>query len=930
MPSFKVPCPSCEAPVLIKDTKLVGTKVECPKCKYRFKVEEPAADAKDKKGDAKKDAKADAKKDKKAGGKNKKLVPIIIGVVAVLVLVGVAFAFMGGKKKTPTPTPTPRPMNPDGTPADGPGPDGPGPGPVGPSPVPAAPLSKANTTNLLPADAVAVYRFNLDRLRESPAYATLADTTTRGLFRDSMGFDADDVETYIHCVTGPAREPFGVIRLGNPVKTPELTAVVARARLSKLDPKPLAIKKKWSLYAVESNPFLGAVAQAMAMRSLLGDVYDRVPSAAPAAPAKPMGVCVYDTQHVLVGDHALLKAFLESLDNDGNPPFKTLYTPPPPPAPTPTDPMGAPPAAPPPPPAPVAPPPGSTGEKPFTGVDTYRTVDNVLKLAMDVMEADRTSTPLLVYAEKFNKAEYDPKQMKKDYQSLSDTLAPIAARTVLLSGNVTTFTQRQVVANLRVALEKKEDAAQFAKEQLGPGLTITAELLRLLLGLPVEFRDYTKGGETMLQPGMGLPGTPGGPPGSDSGMLGPPGVPGRPGMGGPGGAPLGPPPPRPGPIGEGPGAPGVAPPGMGVPGMGLPGDMGMVDPNAPPPVVSHIDLGMTDNQLILAVDITWTETAYRTVVAPRLVSVTNQIKGKLAVFASEFSWHALAAAGPKAAADPNKPMFPRGTADRRANAERFGLEYPPDTRVSLFAELLPHMGRGELARTLRPGLAWYDKDNLPAPGLDRAGAWVPELLVPDYPQSAWRAVSPMAPDHVLGATNYVAIAGSGINVARADPTSPTFPKTKVGMTGYGWGSKPADVTDGLSNTVYMMQTPPGLQQPWIAGGGATVRGFDENDPMGAFRYPQRGRTKPGSYALMGDGSVRFIPHDIDPKVLLALGTRAGGDADALADLNKVAPKVEPPEPKKDDKPEPPPAPKPEAKKDEPKKDPEPKKEPEKK
>src|SRR5205823_5481533 len=165
----------------------------------------------------------------------------------------------------------------------------------------------------------------------------------------------------------------------------------------------------------------------------------------------------------------------------------------------------------------------------------------------------------------------------------------------------------------------------------------------------------------------------------------------------------------------------------------------------------------------------------------------------------------------------------------------------------------------------------------PVPGNDRAGAWVPELLVPDYPQSAWRANSPLAPDHALGATNYVAIAGRGLNVAREDPSDPSFPKTKVGITGYGWGSKLEDVTDGLANTIYLMQTPPGLQQPWIAGGGATVRGLDETDPMAAFKYTQRGRTKQGSYALMGDGSVRFIPADIDPQVFLALSTRAGGE-----------------------------------------------------
>src|SRR5262249_32649440 len=39
--SFSVPCPSCEAKVPIRDPKLIGRKIDCPKCKYRFVVEEP-------------------------------------------------------------------------------------------------------------------------------------------------------------------------------------------------------------------------------------------------------------------------------------------------------------------------------------------------------------------------------------------------------------------------------------------------------------------------------------------------------------------------------------------------------------------------------------------------------------------------------------------------------------------------------------------------------------------------------------------------------------------------------------------------------------------------------------------------------------------------------------------------------------------------
>ena len=53
--SFKQQCPSCEAWVPIKDSSLIGRKIDCPKCKYRFVVEDPVA--KDKKAVAAEKAK---------------------------------------------------------------------------------------------------------------------------------------------------------------------------------------------------------------------------------------------------------------------------------------------------------------------------------------------------------------------------------------------------------------------------------------------------------------------------------------------------------------------------------------------------------------------------------------------------------------------------------------------------------------------------------------------------------------------------------------------------------------------------------------------------------------------------------------------------------------------------------------------------------
>ncbi len=39
--SYKQPCPSCEAMVLIKDHSLIGKKINCPTCKYKFEIKDP-------------------------------------------------------------------------------------------------------------------------------------------------------------------------------------------------------------------------------------------------------------------------------------------------------------------------------------------------------------------------------------------------------------------------------------------------------------------------------------------------------------------------------------------------------------------------------------------------------------------------------------------------------------------------------------------------------------------------------------------------------------------------------------------------------------------------------------------------------------------------------------------------------------------------
>jgi prepilin-type processing-associated H-X9-DG protein len=67
--------------------------------------------------------------------------------------------------------------------------------------------------------------------------------------------------------------------------------------------------------------------------------------------------------------------------------------------------------------------------------------------------------------------------------------------------------------------------------------------------------------------------------------------------------------------------------------------------------------------------------------------------------------------------------------------------------------------------------------------------------------------------------------------------------------------------------------------PWLAGGPATVRGFDPGGPPYLGFNGQFGSFhRNGSEALFADGSVRFLSDTVDPKVFAALATIAGGEA----------------------------------------------------
>ena len=167
----------------------------------------------------------------------------------------------------------------------------------------------------------------------------------------------------------------------------------------------------------------------------------------------------------------------------------------------------------------------------------------------------------------------------------------------------------------------------------------------------------------------------------------------------------------------------------------------------------------------------------------------------------------------------------------------------------------------------------------------------PTYSGPDH--STDRIYTRFAPDYAIG--NYVAMGASdvghiyGQNSGLFDPDGTMFPLART---------KTADLRDGLSNTVMIVETRESKTTVWIDGGTAAVVAlrFDSTNPPTyaglehALNYePYFSYSNPvsqygpssmhvgGAQHLFGDGSVRFIVDQIDSALYASLATRAGGE-----------------------------------------------------
>jgi hypothetical protein len=187
----------------------------------------------------------------------------------------------------------------------------------------------------------------------------------------------------------------------------------------------------------------------------------------------------------------------------------------------------------------------------------------------------------------------------------------------------------------------------------------------------------------------------------------------------------------------------------------------------------------------------------------------------------------------------------------------------PNERLSWLVELLPYLEEDALYRQFDQSAAWDGEANLP---LSHSSLRI--FQCPAWKANPWE-------------TPYVGIAGVG-----SDAANRAFGDPKIGVFGYDRRVAFADVKDGTSHTLMVLESTRDTDS-WTRGGFTTVRGvIPEDKPYVGSSRPFGGTHVAGSNALMMDGSVWTLSDRISPEVVEALATIAGGEkiaADQILD-----------------------------------------------
>jgi len=558
---------------------------------------------------------------------------------------------------------------------------------------------------------------------------------------------------------------------------------------------------------------------------------------------------------------------------------------------------------------------GNTAPKVFTSIATYRTVHPNLKNMLNHMEDGREQKPLVNFAGRVETNRLldiilGGGGIELGGGKFKPSLPPgVKGREALPKApfvGVTLYTFTPEKFDMRLAMDcDDEDQAKDIETVIKLFMPIIALALQEEIGIPIGTSGQNQGGFPGSggfpgMPGPGFPGMPSGPPSMPGGPGAPrpPGFPAPPGAPSPGGLssagsdsgireayqggppppPTPPPPPPPPGSGRGPGGPAFPGPGPGMPGMpgmGFPG-MGM---GGEQQAKSRVDVLRSDKVLMIALELNWKD-EWGNKVAGQVKDYFDGVAGEGMLLASKHPWQRLPQAVKRLAASGE---FPRGALPRKSSANRMGLPFAPEQRVSWMVELLPGLGYERLYRDIDKDTAWNTTHNL------RLGrAWVPEFLDPSQESDSWRAKLPSVVGRDLGGTHFIGLSGLGVEAADL-PDTPENAK-RLGIFGYERSTKVADIKDGADKTIFMIQVQSNIARPWIRGGGATVMGVSMTDSFKPFRVMQSDGEF-GAFAIMCDGTIRFIKTTIPDELFRAMVTYKAGDS--TNGIDEFAPKVEP-------------------------------------
>jgi flagellar basal body-associated protein FliL len=1017
--SFKQPCPSCEAMVPIRDPKLIGRKIDCPKCKYRFVVEEPAdevdeveevEDEEPKKGKSKatgitskkpvngkaakpatrrpdddEDEEEATPKKKKSGGSPMLIVGIGLAAVAVVALaVGAVFLFSGDKPDSPKSSGGSASMPPPNAGASGETKK------TDAKEEPPAPRPRQeDVTNLLPNDSQAVLNLPLQQMFAHPrikqALLHTPGAFSEAAFQRIWGVGPNDVQRVVLAYNTEKKTVFSVMRTKAALKEEQIVAAlklkpeapVGGAKYYLLtrpldtlsmfllhDAMPLmlfgntGLREKVALHFID--PFTVVCANAGPMNQFLQDKgqpkhltktpEEEAASNAPAAPSGPAGMPGPGGpagmpgpggpgRQGMPGPGGMSPGGPPSTGKAGGPgaagapgasgaPGMTApggpggpggMTPGGPPStgkaggPPSTGKAGGPPstgkASGPPstgkasggyqppagmPPGGMMPPgmhPGSGGSTSDAAPvsSSYLTIEPELKAVFDQIEkVDSQEGQAVLLSLVFSTKAVSLEDVKKGFELQGDKVPKVPNEGMNIALElfqsqvkaaglaITELNDSKLDVNAAIAAKDAKLAKDWETIANAASVAVTAALATRGIDLVSKSASQTRnpgGGPPGMGPGMAPGMGPGMAPGMGPGMA--------PGMG-PGMAP-----------GMGPGmAPGMGPGGMRPPGGGFPGMQGANEEKKEEKGKDGEFLFWTkDEVLALGVHYKMNKDRYKKG-GEALDFATIYLCNMTASADRRSRIHELAAA--LQAYFEKEGHFPRGAMQR--NPGLHVIDWRPDQRLSWMTQILPYLGNGEYqALLLNPNETWYE--NL---GNVKAGFTViPQFLAAGSISSPLLPY-PNIPSHGPGlwaATHFIGIAGVGMDAAEYRADDQATAKLR-GVFGYDRETKKADITDGLAQTIVAIQVPPEPKSPWIAGGGSTVRGISDDldcvRPFVCAKYPNKdGKEVDGTFAIMGDFKVRFIPATIDPKTFQALCTIAGEDK--VSNLDSIAPEVPPPD-----------------------------------